>query len=213
MSGPPPEEDDGIYIICFVCEQLERWAKHKSGEPVLVTQKRTGEHEQYFRLASVGRNFRRMLESALVKGFGKESALSWAPHVVLVLNHRTPHPVVVDPLSTPEDLELVPNRKLDIPYKLSLLPRPNLPHGVLIPPASVLRRLVISPGEPIDEEIQPWPEAEQASPESQPPKEPAAAAEAYEPQQQEPVADLLLGGASPVSSAAEPPDDLDSLLM
>eukprot|EP00656_Telonema_subtile_P049760 TRINITY_DN6264_c0_g1_i1.p1 TRINITY_DN6264_c0_g1~~TRINITY_DN6264_c0_g1_i1.p1 ORF type:complete len:210 (+),score=42.23 TRINITY_DN6264_c0_g1_i1:249-878(+) len=209
MEPQKVDEDEGIYIICFVCDQLERWDKHvPSGEPVFVTQKRVGDTEQYFRLANVDRTFRRMLISGIAKGFGKASAEAWLSNVVLIWNYRTPNPVIVSPDSTPYDLRLTPNRKLDIPYKLTILPQPVLPMGVLIPPASVLRRRKLTVEDPTDADIVPWSNDEPTAPEEQ--QEQA--------QQEAPLAEsppnLLLG--SPVEAPAAAPvsmDGLDDLLM
>ena len=108
-----PAEDPGIYIICYMCDSLERWDRHKaSSEPVLVTQKRAADREQYFRLANGERPFARMIESAISKGFGRTGVKKWLPHVVLVAgapdsaNHN---PLEVDPQSTPLKMDLRPN--------------------------------------------------------------------------------------------------------
>ena len=106
-----PEEDPGVYIICLMCDRLERWDRHiASGDPTLVSQRRTGDMEQYFRLANTERPFSRMIDSAIQKAFGKSGYKSWRPHVVLIWGYQTDHPVVVPPESTPADLKLKPNR-------------------------------------------------------------------------------------------------------
>ena len=114
-----PAEDAGIYIICYMCDSLERWDRHKaSSEPVLVTQKRTEDtetfecKEYYCRLTNSERPFARMIESAISKGFGRTGVKKWLPHVVLVAgapdsaNHN---PLEVDPQSTPLKMDLRPN--------------------------------------------------------------------------------------------------------
>ena len=107
VQAENPAEDPGIYVICYVCNSLERWDRDKaSSEPVLVTQKRAADREQYFRLANGERSFERMIESAISTGFGPAGMKEWLPHVVLVTGDGV---VEVDPQSTPLKLDLRPN--------------------------------------------------------------------------------------------------------
>jgi len=164
MADVNPDEDVGVYIICYVCEILERWDRHKvSGEPVLVTQRRSGKHEQYFRLANGDRPFQRMIESAISKGFGAAGMKQWLPHVRLIAGWRLPgsgnDPFKVDPSSTPAALDLRSNRTLDIPYKFHLICQPqSLPRGMLIRPASLMRKRDIDARGPCLDDTEPWPQ-------------------------------------------------------